>query len=312
MYSVQRQDFNRLYNKLILTDVLSLILMALLVTGCSGGNSNAETAKHPNNDPLKVNTCAVHVEKVAPAVTLSGFTEPIHRASPSARIMAKVIEASFQEGDRVETDRVLIRLDTRDLLARKRQAQASLATASTALDVARLNLERMRNLQKSGTVSKSRLESAEVACAHANAAVAAARSGLEELDVNLSYAVARAPFSGAIVRKMVERGNMVAPGQGLFIIEDDSRLRVIAPLGTDLAAGIKPGQNLSVLMGEDKVQGTIEGIVPSGSTEAPGAASPADHRQRPAHIQGRYTSHGGGAYGRIGGHEHLCPEGSAH
>lgn len=247
-----------------------LALAVVLVTGCSGGNSNAETPKHPNKVPLKVRTCAVQVQRSAQPVMLTGFTEPVHRVTPSARIMAKVIEADFQEGDRVEADRTLIRLDTRDLLARKRQAQAAIETASTALDVARMNLERMRNLQKSGAVSRYQLEAAEVSHAQANAAAAGAKSAMDELDVNLSYAVARAPFKGVIVRKLVEEGNMVAPGQGLFIIEDDSRLRIIAPVGTDLAAGLKPGQTLTVRMGGEKVQGTIEGIVPSGSTEAPG------------------------------------------
>lgn len=252
------------------TGVLGLLFMTLIIAGCKGEDTNAQASKLPGNNPVRVKTCAVQVEGSARAVTLSGFTEPIHRASPSARIMAKVVQASFLEGDRVEAGRVLISLDTRDLLARKRQAEAACETTTSALKVARLNRERMRNLQKSGTVSNSQLESAEVACSQANAAAEGARSGLEELEVNLSYAVARAPFSGVIVRKMVERGNMVVPGQPLFIIEDDSKLRVIAPLGADLAAGIEPGRNLWLRIGGEKVKGTIEGIIPSGSTEAPG------------------------------------------
>jgi RND family efflux transporter MFP subunit len=247
-----------------------LALAAFLVTGCSCSNSSAETPEHPNKAPIKVKTITVQTMRASQPVTLTGFTEPIRRVTPAARIMAKVVNADFQEGDRVEADRVLIRLDTRDLLARKRQAQAAIETASTTNDVALLNLERMRNLQISGTVSRHQLEASEVAHAQANAAAAAANSALDELNVNLSYAVASAPFKGVIVRKMVEEGNMVAPGQGLFIIEDDSRLRIIAPVGTDLAEGLKPGQDLPVRMGGETVQGKIEGIVPSGSTEAPG------------------------------------------
>jgi RND family efflux transporter MFP subunit len=253
--------------------ILSLIILALavfLVIGCSRGESSAEATIHQDKTPIKVKTIHVQDLKSTQSVTLTGFTEPVHRVTPAARIMAKVVEAGFQEGDRVEADRMLIRLDIRDLLANKREAQAALDTASTVLEVARLNLERMRNLQKSGTVSQQQLEASEVAHAQANAAAAGAKSALDELDVNLSYAVALAPFPGVIVRKMVEKGNMVAPGQGLFIIEDDSRLRIIAPVGTDLAAGLKPGQTLPVRMGGEKVQGTIEGVVPSGSTEAPG------------------------------------------
>jgi RND family efflux transporter MFP subunit len=184
--------------------------------------------------------------------------------------MAKVMDAGFQEGDRVEAGRLLISLDTRDLLANKRKAQAAFNAASTALDVAQLNYKRMTALYGSQTVSRHQVETAQVADAQANAAREAARAAVEELDVNLSYSVVRAPFTGIVVRKMVETGNMVAPGQGLFIIEDDSRLRVIASVGSDLAEKLKAGQKLSVRMGGETVQGVIEGIVPSGSTDSPG------------------------------------------
>jgi RND family efflux transporter MFP subunit len=257
--------------KLLISEmVCSLFILVLLMTGCGDGTSRTETTVKIDTIPIKVKTCAVKVEKAKGSVVLSGFTEPIRRATPSARIMAKVIEAPFQEGDKVETDSLLICLDMRDLLARKRQAQSAVDTANTALDVAKLNLDRMRNLQASGSVSRHQLEATEVAHAQAKASVAATKSALDEIDVNLSYAVAYAPFQGVIVRKMVEQGNMVAPGQPLFIIEDDSSLRVIAPVGTDLAVGLTPGQTLPVRMGNDTVQGVIEGVVPSGSTEAPG------------------------------------------
>ncbi len=259
-----------LYSRRPFAGVLGLLFLAFLGAGCDGGSTNAEAPELPREERIKVHTLTIQGGGSARAVTLSGFTEPIHRASPSARIMARVVDASFREGNRVEADRVLLRLDTRDLLARKRQAEALCETASSALRVARLNEERMRNLQRSGTVSSSQLESAEVACAQANAEAEGARSGLEELEVNLSYSVARAPFPGVIVRKMVEKGNMVTPGQPLFIIEDDSRLRVIAPLGADLAEGIRPGNALWLKIGDDKVRGTVEGIVSSGSTSAPG------------------------------------------
>jgi len=248
--------------------LLCLFFVISLTVGCSKEDSSIG-ATH-STKPVQVKTCAVQAVRVGQAVTLSGATEPILRVTPAARIMAKVVEAGFQEGDRVEADKILIRLDTRDLLARKKQARAAVETTSTTLEVSRMNLERMRNLKKSGTVSSNQLEAAEVVYAQANAASASAKSGLEEIDVNLSYSIAHAPFSGIIVCKLVEVGDMVAPGQPLFIIEDDSHLRVIAPVSTDLTAGLKQGQNLPVRMGQETVQGTIEGIVSSGSTDAPG------------------------------------------
>lgn len=247
-----------------------LISNSVFCIGCSGEPTEAETYISTINSPVKVSTTAVRIEKSYRSVTLSGFTEPLHRAAPAARVMAQVLNAGFVEGDRVEADRVLVSLDTRDLLARKRQAEAALDTACIAYDVARLNLERMNSLQRKGTVSRHQLETAEVAHAQAKAAREAARSAIDEIDVNLSYSIVCAPFSGIIVQKMVEEGNMVAPGQSLFIIEDDSFLRIIAPVGTDLAEGLNPGRELTVRLGRVTVRGRIEGIIPSGSTEAPG------------------------------------------
>lgn len=239
------------------------------LAGCKGDPLDASNPA-VSRVPIKVSTLTIKAGEASRTVTLSGFTEPFRRATPAARIMAKVVEAGFLEGDRVDQNRVLIRLDTRDLHARKREALASLKTASTSLEISRLNLARMRNLHASQTVSRHQMETVEVAESQAEAARDAAQASVEDLDVNLSYAEARSPFPGVIVRKMVEMGNMVAPGQPLFIIEDDSSLRVVAPVGTDLAAGIAPGDTLTVRIEGQSVKGTVEGVMSSGSTTAPG------------------------------------------
>ena len=257
-------------NLLIIKLVCFFGFFIIPIIGCSNSTSKTESATHIDQTPIEVKTYAVKADKAREVVTLSGLTEPVRRATPAARIMAKVVEAIFQEGERVEAGHVLIRLDTRDLLARKSQAQAASDTAATALNIAKLNLDRMRNLKASGSVSRHQMELTEVAYAQAEASVAATKSAIEELEVNFSYSVAAAPFQGTVVRKMVEEGNMVAPGQPLFIIEDDSKLRVIAPLGTDLSAGLTPGMSLPIRMGDEMVTGVIEGIVSSGSTGAPG------------------------------------------
>ena len=106
----------------------------------------------------------------------------------------------------------------------------------------------MQDLHELRIVPLAKLESVGVAFAQTNAARATAAAMLDEVDVNLSYAVVRASFDGVVVRKMTEVGNLVAPGQPLFIIEDDSRLRAVASLGADLAAGLRAGQSLPCLL----------------------------------------------------------------
>ena len=257
------------HSRKILITFLAILIAATLAAGCRQ-NSSGKGSGGRDKPPCKVELFTVKVENTPRTINLSAFTEPFMRTSPAARVMARVTEVNVREGDRVAGDKVLARLDTRDLQARREEARANLDTASTALKVAQTNLGRMQDLQKLGIVPLAKLESVEVAFAQASAARATAAAMLDEVEVNLSYAVVRAPFNGVVVRKMTEKGNLVAPGQPLFIIEDDSRLRAVAPLGADLAQGLRAGQSLQVQIDGETVQGMVEGIIPSGDTYAPG------------------------------------------
>jgi RND family efflux transporter MFP subunit len=224
-----------------------------------------------NSLPMcEVRTSPVRINLLASHVTLAGVAEPIRRATPSARIMARVLAANFQEGQRVDANRILVRLDTRDLEAKHKQASASQDAASTSLEVAETNLRRMRSLAKAGAASQAQLEAVEVVAAQAQAATKTTRAAIDEVDVNVSYASVASPFAGVVVQKMTEAGNIVGPGQPLFIVEDDSRLRVVASIGTEDAINLAPNQRVHVRFGEESRDGILEGVMSSGDSRAPG------------------------------------------
>lgn len=236
--------------------------------GC--GRQQAVTAGNPALPPRAVRTVAVESRQAASTLTLAGTAEPIRRATPSARIMAKVLYVRFQEGQRVEANQALICLDTRDLAARRRMATASEEAAATALDVAEINMRRMTSLLAAGAASRTQLEAAEVAAAQAQAATRTAHATIDEVDTNVSYASVASPFAGVIVQKLTEPGNIVGPGQPLFVVEDDSRLRVVAAIGSQDAARLVPGQQMRVRFGLEVRDGVLEGVISSGDPRAPG------------------------------------------
>jgi len=184
--------------------------------------------------------------------------------------MAKVLTANFHEGQRVEANQMLVRLDTRDLVAKHKQASAGESAANAALEVAESNLRRMRSLVDAGAASQTQFEAVEVATAQARAASKTARAAIDEVEVNVSYASVPTPFAGVVVQKMTEAGNIVGPGQPLFVVEDDSRLRIVAPIGTDDAINLVPNQPMQVRFGEEVCHGVLEGVMPSGDPRAPG------------------------------------------
>lgn len=244
-----------------------LILIAAVGVGCSKGAVGAASAALP---PCKVEAVEVLQDSSPRTVTVAGVTEPFRRSMPAVRLMAKVLEANFREGDRVDAGRALVRLDTRDFKARQRITRASGQAASASLSLAMESLRRARALYDGKAIPRSQLEAAELAVAQAEAAAQTATGTEDELAFNLDSATIRSPFSGLVVRKMTEVGNLTAPGQPLLILEDDARLRVVAPLGAELAAHLGPGVKLAVQTGGQRLPGTVESVVPSGDPRAPG------------------------------------------
>lgn len=206
---------------------------------------------------------------VQPTRLIVGVVEPLRRASPAARVMATATRADFREGERVAQGQVLVQLDTRDLTAARRHALTARAAAQTSLGLARANAQRMRALHASGDVPRPPLDHAEATLAQAEAASAAATAAVDTVDVNLSYARVLAPFDGVVALRLVEVGNLVAPGQPLAVIEDDSRLRVVAPIASEPATRVVPGVEVSVEIAGSVTTAVIEGVVSSGDARAP-------------------------------------------
>jgi RND family efflux transporter MFP subunit len=184
-----------------------------------------------------------------------------------ARILAPVSEVRVAPGDRVRAGQVLVVLDGSDLAAHARSARAAALAADqavtaaaseqqaadAALALARSTHERVAGLNAKRSATAQELDDATGAlrAAEARAAGAAARaqgavSGVDsaraasdEAGTTESFAHITAPFDGVVTEKMVEPGNMAAPGTPLMRVEargfrlevrvDESRIGHIAP-----------------------------------------------------------------------------------
>ncbi len=163
------------------------------------------------------------------------------------------------------------------------QAQQQVAEAQAAQAVT--DFKRMEGLASSGAATAQQLDHAraqkEVAEAQVRAAVqqvAAVRSdaarleaqkeqavaAVREAQVMLSYTTIEAPFSGRLVRKTIDAGDMVMPGQPLFVIETSSEPELHAVVAESLVAGLKLDQKLEVRIDAlgQTLQGTVREIVP--------------------------------------------------
>jgi RND family efflux transporter MFP subunit len=195
-------------------------------------------------------------------VDVSAVTEPVVRATLSTKLMGHVMAVLVGEGERARAGALLVQLDAREVAARRDQAEAALRGAEAAHQEAARHAGRMRALHADSAAPRAQLDAAETGLARAEQGVLAARAAVTEVAVMADYAEVRAPFGGVVVQRFVDPGAFVTPGTPLVLIEDASRLRVVAPVPPLAAAGLRRGTAVRVSIEGIQASGIVEGVVP--------------------------------------------------
>ena len=235
--------------------------MVALVLGACGSEAPRPAAERA---ALAGTPVMVTDTLVVDAFEAAGVAAPIRQATLSTRLMATVTAVLVHEGDRVAAGEVLVRLDARDLAARREQVEAALAEATAVQGDAEVQAGRIRALYADSAATRAQLDQAETGLARATAAVATTRGMAAELAATADYAEVRAPFAGIVTRRFVDPGAFAAPGAPLVAVEDASTLRVSVSAAPDAVRGLRSGKLVVATIGDSSVRATIEGVVPSG------------------------------------------------
>ena len=127
-------------------------------------------------------------------------------------ITAAVIAIEFEEGQRVETGEVLLRLENSEPLA-------DLAAAKAALVDSESQYRRSYELFKTRVVSQSELEQLEARRDADAASVNAAEARLRQT-------VIRAPFAGELGLRRISIGSIVSPSTVITTLDDTSLIKL--------------------------------------------------------------------------------------
>jgi RND family efflux transporter MFP subunit len=202
------------------------LAVILLVIALAGGGWYWATALQAA--PVKVAPATVKAggSSAAGAVlNASGYVTARRRATVSSKVTGKVLDVLIEEGHPVKEGQILAHLDDSQPRAALAYAEAQLASArkSAAEDQARLQqaeltLSRRQQLLKEQVVGKAELDEAQsnvdalkARIAYAAQQVAVAESQVNLQKTNLTDMVVRAPFSGVVISKDAQPGEMISP-----------------------------------------------------------------------------------------------------
>lgn len=227
--------------------VLALIVLLLYIQGTIGGHK-----VRPGTVPLgttggpTAKTVPVEKREVDDVVDWPGTVRSRSVANLAPKVMARVLEVRVTAGTAVKQGDVVVLLDDRELRSRAEQARAGLAAAEAQAGQAETDLRRTRMLIQKQATTPQDLEAAEARAKATRAQAAQARDGLAEVQVLLGETTVRAPFDGVVAERLVDPGDMAAPGKPLVILHDPQSLRLEADVGERCAAPLTVGQEISV------------------------------------------------------------------
>lgn len=137
-----------------------------------------------------------------------GTLVAVHAVTVASELSGSVREILFDSGQSVRRGAELVKLDTSI-------EEAQLAASVADANLARQTLERARKLRQSGTNAIADLETAEARFNQAEANIAALRATIAKKTI-------RSPFDGRLSIRLVELGQVLAPGTALTTLQSVS------------------------------------------------------------------------------------------
>ena len=199
----------------------------------------------------------------------SGYVVAQRKASVASKGTGRLVALHVVEGDRVRSGDVLARIESGDVDAAHAQAQAALAQAKAALVQAEaeahdasLAWTRAQALIERGAISQSETDAVEARHARAAAGITfaqanirAAEAALRAAAVQIENTYIRAPFTGTVLTKNADVGEVVAPfgasanARGAVLtLADMTSLEVEADVSESQIQNVHVGQPCDIVL----------------------------------------------------------------
>ena len=185
----------------------------------------------------------------------------------ATRIMGRITRVHATEGDAVSDGQLLVEIDSTEYQAQLRSAEASEDRAKAELAHRKRIRKRLEQLAKTDAVAQDALDEATYALEVAEANLKAARAQIEAIRATLAETRIKVPFDAVVIRKFAEIGLVTQPGQALYEIQDQSRLKFRARVKERDLAHIQLNDRALITitaLGDEPVSANVIRIIPNG------------------------------------------------
>jgi membrane fusion protein, multidrug efflux system len=231
--------------------------MLLLSAGCQ--KKEIEAAPQAEAPPVPVRMLELKAEDLPITISVTGSLVSTARVDVKAEIIGQLTQFPKQEGDAVEAGETVAKVDQKNYELAIRQAETAVKVAEAGLERTRVlathnqsELERARNLIRSGGITDKDLRLAEVSQQDSQAQVMLAQAQLDQTRAALEVAQKKladtaivSPVSGVIEKKHINAGAYVEAPTMVFSVVDNSKLELESPVPSTQLGQIRSGQRVT-------------------------------------------------------------------
>jgi RND family efflux transporter MFP subunit len=242
---------------IVLACAIGIAAVAAYVTRSSwmGGGASAQAPPRPRL--VSVELAKAERKSVPVDVDAIGTVTPIASVALKSRLETTIVSVHFEDGARVNEGDLLFTLDSRQIDAQIEQGEGVLAKDQAQLEGAQRDLKRYNDLVAKGATTQVNVDNARTQSDILIGTIKADRSALDNLKVQKSYTMIRAPFPGRISAANVKVGNFVRPAdtQPLAVINQMAPVYVTFPIPQRVLVDLRDAMS----KGDSKVIATIPG-----------------------------------------------------
>jgi RND family efflux transporter MFP subunit len=183
-------------------------------------------------------TAAVQQVQIPQLSVVDATIEAVQQATVSAQVTGRITEITVDVDDYVEKGKVIIVL-------RDKEQRAAFDAAKARFDEAQSEYKRTQEVYSRKLVAKAALDKAE-------AQLKATRAAMEQAQEALDHTRIRAPYSGIVVKRLVEVGETARVGQPLMTGLSLEKLRAVVNLPQSLIYSVRQHQQAWVWVGAER------------------------------------------------------------
>lgn len=147
--------------------------------------------------------------KTFPDIDEIGKNAAFEAVTVTPQVGGKITERDFQDGENLHKGQLLFVIDPRPFQAQLDSAQANLAQAKAALDLAKIQFSRDQGIIGTRAISQQDYDTKKNTVDVDQAQVEAAQAALETAKLNLEYCYVHSPINGRAGARLVDAGNVV-------------------------------------------------------------------------------------------------------